>query len=164
MGDHAGDKGYAQVDEDALGDLPHGDIHHHTLEPEQRRQNRDKDVAVDGKEQHLEDGVEGHQSGGILTVTTGQVVPDDDHGDAARHAHHDQADHVFGVVAKENQGKDKHQNRSHHPVLHQGEGQNFFISENHAHLIVLDLGQRRIHHQDQAYGNGDAWSSPPETC
>ena len=67
--------------------------------PSQRGQHGDEDVGVDREEEHLEDRVEGHQAGAVLGVALGQIVPDDDHGDAARQADHDEADHVLGLVA-----------------------------------------------------------------
>ena len=96
-GDHAAEEGYAQVDEHALGDLPDGDMYRGAFQPEPSRQHGDEDIGVDGVEKYLEDGVEGHQPGGILAVAFGQLVPDDDHGDAAGQAYHDQAQHVGGI-------------------------------------------------------------------
>jgi len=58
-GPHPGKEGNAEVDKDALGDLPDGNIDHHSLKSEPLRQDRDEEVGVDRKEEHLEDAVEG---------------------------------------------------------------------------------------------------------
>ncbi len=97
-GDHPGDERNAEIDEDALGDLADGDVDDHALETEHGRQHGDEDVGVDREEEHLEDGVEGHESGAVLGIAFGQVVPDNDHGDAPGKADHDEADHVLGVA------------------------------------------------------------------
>ena len=93
-----GDEGNAEVDEDALRDLAYGDIDDHPLQAEHRREDRDKDVGVDGEEEHLEDGVEGDEPRAVLRVPFREVVPHDDHGDAAGQADHDEAHHVFRVA------------------------------------------------------------------
>ena len=88
-------------------------------------------------------------------VALGQVVPDDDHGDAAGQADHDQAVHVLGLVAEEDDGQGEHQERSDDPVLDEGQAENLDVLEDVAELLVFHLGQGRIHHQDQADGDGD---------
>ncbi len=90
--------------------------------PNQPRQHGDEDIGVNRVEDYLEDGVEGHQPGGVLVVALGQLVPDDDHGDAARQPDHDQPDHVVGIgpeEAQEEDGQEEHQHRPDEPVLHQ---------------------------------------------
>ena len=79
--------------------------------------------AIEAVEEHLEDAVEGHETGGVLRVALGQLVPDDDHGDAARQADHDEPDHVLGVVVQEDDGQEEHQERPDDPVLHQREAE-----------------------------------------
>ena len=63
-GQRPGNTGNPQIDEHALGDLADADIHHHPLQPHQRRQHGDEEPGVDAIEEHLEDAVEGHQTGG----------------------------------------------------------------------------------------------------
>ena len=156
-GQHAGQEGDAQVDEDALGDAAHGHRRQVDLaeaQPDERRQLLDEEPGEERIEQHLEDAVEGHQPGGVLAVAVGQVVPDDDHGDAARQADHDQADQVFRLVGQEDDRQGEHQQRADDPVLQQREPQHLQVAEDVAQLLVLHLGQRRVHHQDQADGDG----------
>jgi hypothetical protein len=57
--------------------------------------------AEQAERQHLEDRVQGHEHGGGLTVAAGQVVPDDDHGDAAGQPDDDQPSAVCGQVGQE---------------------------------------------------------------
>ena len=64
--DDPGDEGDAQVDEDAFGDLPDGDVDRHPFQPEPSGQDGDEDVGIDGEEEHLKDGIEGHQSGAVF--------------------------------------------------------------------------------------------------
>ena len=125
------------------------------LSPSQRGQHGQEEVGIHREEQHLEDRVERHQSGGILAVAAREVVPHNHHRDAARQPNQDQAGHVFGLVAQEQHRKRKHENRSDNPVLNERKQQHPAVLEDAAHLLVLHLCQRRIHHQDQADRNGD---------
>ncbi len=149
----------AEIDEDALGDLAHGDIDGRSREPEPGREDGDEDVGVDREEQDLEDRVEGDQAGRILPVPLGQVVPDDDHGDAAGQADHDQAVHVLGLVAQEDDGQGEHQERPDDPVLDERQRQDLDVLEDIPELLVFHLGQRRVHHQDEPDGDGDVGRS-----
>ena len=92
----------------------------------------------------------------------GQVVPDDDHGDAAGQADHDQADHVLRVAAQEEDRQHEHQDGADDPVLHEREAEDLVVAEDLAQLLVLHLGQGRIHHQDQADGDGDVGGADPQ--
>ena len=101
-GEHAGEEGDAQVDQDAFRHLEDGDLDFQARgDAQPGGQYRDKNIGVDGEKQHLEDGVEGHQPGAIFRVALGQVVPDDDHGDAPGQPDDDQAHHVLRVAAGE---------------------------------------------------------------
>ena len=161
---HAGEERDAEVDEDALGDLPDADVDDAALEAEQRRQLGDEDPGEEAVEEHLEDAVEGDQAGGVLGVALGQLVPDDDHGDAARQADHDEADHVLGVVVQEDDGQEEHEQRPDDPVLHQRQAEDPVVAEDVAELLVLHLGERRIHHHDEADGDGDVGRADVELC
>ncbi len=125
------------------------------LQPKPGGQHGDKDIGIDAVEQHLEDAVEGHQPGGVIGVAFGQLIPDDDHGDAARQPDHDQPGHVFGVAAQEDDRQQEHQDRADDPVLQQRQAQHLPVAEDLAQLVIMHLGQRRVHHQDQADGDGD---------
>ena len=99
--DDPGEERDAQVDEHALGDLADRDVDGDPLEPDPGRQDRDEHVREHRVEQHLEDRVERDERGAVLGVAAGQVVPHDDHRDAAREADHDQPHHVLRLVAQE---------------------------------------------------------------
>ena len=100
-GGNTGNEGDAEVDEDTPGDLSDGDVDCHTFEAEPGRQHSDENIGIDRVEEHLEDRVEGDQPGAVFGIALGQVVPDDDHGDATRQPDHDQAHHVLGLVVQE---------------------------------------------------------------
>src|SRR5450756_213309 len=110
--EHAGEERDAEVDEHALRDLADGDIDRNAVEAEERRQLGHEDPSEEAVEEHLEDAVEGHQAGGVLGVALGQLVPDDDHGDAARQADHDEADHVLRVVVQKDDRQEEHEELS----------------------------------------------------
>ena len=58
-------------------------------------------------------------------------------------------------MPQESDGQNKHQDGPDHPVLQQGEQQDTFVPEDLAQFFVPDFGQGRVHHQNQAGGNGD---------
>ena len=153
--DDPGDERNPQVDKHALGDLPDGDVHHRTLQAEPAGQHRDEHIRKHREEQDLEDGIERHQGRAVLRVAPRQLVPDDDHGDAAGQPDHDQADHVLGVVPQKRDRQDEHQDGADHPVLHQGKEKDLDVPEDPADLLVLHLRERRIHHKDEAGRDGD---------
>ena len=154
-GHHPRDERDAEVDEDALRDLPDRDVDRRALEAEERRQLGDEDPGEDAVEEHLEDAVEGDETGGVLGVALRQLVPDDHHGDAARQPHHDEADHVLRVVVQEDDRQEEHHERTDEPVLHQRQAEDPVVAEDVAELLVAHLGERRIHHHDEADGDGD---------
>ena len=147
--EHAAKERDAQVDENALGDLADGNRDSGALKPEPSRHHGDKDVGVYGVEQYLEYRVEGHEPRGVLRISFRQVVPYDNHGDAARQPHHDEAGHVFRVVPYHSQKQDcqeEHQYRPDDPVLHKRKHEHAPVAEDLAQLLVFHLGQRRVHH------------------
>ena len=123
--------------------------------PNQPGSDGDEDVGVDREEEHLEDRVERHQAGAVLGVALGEVVPDDDHRDAARQADQDEPHHVLGLVAQEDHRQREHEDRADHPVLHEREREHSAVPEDPAQLLVADLRQRRVHHEDEADGDRD---------
>ena len=84
-----------------------------------------------------------------------QIIPDQHHGDAAGQADDDQTHHVLRVVPQKHNGQREHKDRADDPVLDQGEGQDFEVLEDLGQFLVAHLGQRRIHHQDEADGDGN---------
>ncbi len=49
----------------------------------------------------------------------------------------------------------EHQDGADDPVLNEREAQDFLVPEDLAEFLILDLGQRRVHHEDKADGNGN---------
>ncbi len=90
------------------------------LEAEPAREEFQVEVAEDGVPGYLEDRVKDHEDGCRLAVATGQVVPDQDHGDAAGEADEDDAGSELRKVGKEDPGQGEHQRRPYKPVEKQG--------------------------------------------
>src|SRR5438128_2332353 len=80
------DKRDAEVDADTFGNFTDRYVHDCATKPEPARQDGHEDERVDRKEQHLENRVECYQTGTIISISRGQVVPHDHHSDAAREA------------------------------------------------------------------------------
>ena len=97
--------------------------------------------------------------GAVFRVALGQVVPDDDHGDAAGQADDDQTHHVLRVTPEKDDGQQEHQDGADHPVLDQGQGQDLEVLEDLGQFLVAHLGQGRIHHQNEANGDGNVGSA-----
>ncbi len=116
-----------------------------------------QDVEVEPAEQaegdDLEDRVEGDQDGGCLAVAAGQVVPDDDHGDAAGEADDDQAGAVGGQIGKEGPRQGEHHRRPDQPVDDQRGDHQPLVARDGVEPVVAHLGQHRIHHHQQADGD-----------
>ena len=93
-------------------------------------------------------------AGGVFAAALGEVVPDEHHGDAARDADEDEAHHVVGVVAQKEHREQEHQHRADEPVLHEREAEDAGVGEDLGELRILHLRQRRIHHEDEADGDG----------
>ena len=109
------------------------------VEPAQRRERDD-----------LEHRVERDEDGGGLPVTAGQLVPDQHHRDAAGQPDDDQPGAVGGQVGQHQPGQGEHQRRAENPVQHQRAEQQPTIAGDPVELGVADLGQHRVHHQQQA--------------
>lgn len=152
---HARKKRNAEINQNAFGDLPDTDIDFRAGNAEKRRQNRNENISVNAVKQHLKNAVEGDEPGDVFVVAFRQIVPDDDHRDAARDADHNQADHVFGFVGQKENRQKKHQKRSDYPVLNKRQSQNFRVPKNQWKLFVFHFGKRRIHHQDQTERDGN---------
>ena len=83
----------------------------------------------------------------------GEVVPDEDHGDAAGEADDDQAGAQLGEVGEEHPGEGEHQQRADHPVQDERDAQGAAVGELVADVRVADLGQDRVHHRQQPDGD-----------
>ena len=128
---------------------PMRDVHHRPLEPEPGRQQRREEVRIDREEEHLEDGVEGDETGAVLGVAFREVVPDDHHRDASSEPDEDETEHVLGLVAEEHHREPEHQERPEDPVLDEREREYPLVAKDLAELLVADLRKRRVHHQDE---------------
>ena len=95
-------EGNTQVDEDALRNLPNGNGFNILVDGNAKptRHNRNKNIGIDRKKEDLKNGVKGNEAGRILCVSFGQVVPDNDHCDAAGKANQDDSVHIgeIGIV------------------------------------------------------------------
>lgn len=96
------------MNDHSAGDLGDGDADRHTAQAQPPWKNCDKNIAVNGVEKHLEDGVESHKRRSILGVAMGQAVPDDDHCDTSRKPYQDKADHILMISPEESNGQQKH--------------------------------------------------------
>ena len=128
---------------------PHGHVQAGGLQAEPAGQQLQVEVAEGGVEEHLEDGVEGDQDGGHLPVAAGQVVPDQHHGDAAGQADQDDPGAVGGLVGQQQPGQREHQRGADDPVERQAGGHHPAVGGDVGGLVVADLGQHRVHHQQQ---------------
>ena len=70
-------------------------------------------------------------------------------------ADEDQSRHVVGRVGQEDDGQHEHQDGADDPVLDEGKRQDLPVPEDIRQLFVADLGQGRVHHDDQPDGDGD---------
>ena len=97
----------------------------------------------------LEQRVDRHQHSCRLPVPAGQVVPDQDHGDAASEADDDQPGPVGGKVGQQQPGEREHDGRADDPVEHQRRDEHPSIPGDGAELVVAQLGEHRVHHDQQ---------------
>ena len=114
-----------------------------------------EDPCVEAVEEHLKDAVDGDKSGSVVRVAICQLIPHQDHCDAASDADQDESAHIGRFAAKEYYGENEHERRPNEPVLDQGESENPLVAEDIAQFLVSDLCQRRKHHDDQPDGNWD---------
>ena len=125
------------------------------LQAEPAGQHGDEEVRVHGVEQHLEDELKATSPAAVLRVALRQLVPDDHHGDAARQPDHDQADHVLRVAARKTIARTNIRIGPMTQFCTSDSASTCQFRKTRAHLLVLHLGERRIHHQDEADGDRD---------
>ena len=118
-GQVAGGEGDPEEDEDDLGDVPHRHIQGCRVEAEPAGEQLEVEVAEHGVGDDLKDRVEGDEHGGGFAVATGEVVPDEHHGDAAGQADDDEAGAIGRQVGEHQPGESEHERRADHPVEHQ---------------------------------------------
>ena len=54
-----------------------------------------------------------------------------------------------GLSRRKSDGEREHQERADHPVLHEREHEDARVAEDLAELLVADLRERRVHHEDE---------------
>src|SRR3546814_4003663 len=83
----------SKIKQHGFGDGPEADVEYAALKPEQKRQDREEEPGVNAEEGDLEYRIEGDQTGHILIVTPGELVPHQHHRDAPRETDKDDAGH-----------------------------------------------------------------------
>ena len=123
-----GNKRNSKINKHALSNLSNGDFGYciacRNAKP--RRSNSNKKPGIHRKEQHLKNTVESHQTGCILCIAFCKVIPHNYHSNTTSQTNHyysiyiRQVDIVLAGKEFEHQnGKCKHQYRSHNPILNQ---------------------------------------------
>ena len=97
--DNAGNKRDSEIDKNALGNLADRNIDYNPFQSHEGWENGDEEIGINREEKDLEDGVKSHEPCTVFSVPLGQVVPDDDHGDAAGQADQDEPHHVVGIAS-----------------------------------------------------------------
>src|SRR5699024_12722492 len=100
-GEKACNQWKAEEDEHAGSDGPEGDLTARGRQSEQVRQPLEIEPAEEAEGQDLEDRIDRDEHGGGFAVTAGEIVPDEDHRNAACQADDDQPGAVFGKVGEE---------------------------------------------------------------
>src|SRR5699024_3311167 len=100
-GEKAGKQWKAEEDEHAGSDGPEGELTARGRQSEQVRQPLEIEPAEEAEGQDLEDRIDRDEHGGGFAVTAGEIVPDEDHRNAACQADDDQPGAVFGKVGEE---------------------------------------------------------------
>src|SRR5208282_4593529 len=144
---------YAQIDADAFRNLGNRNVNDGATQAEPSGKDGHKHEGVDREEQHLEDRIKCHQAGAVVRVAGGEIVPDDHHRNAPRQTDHDESDHVLGAIAQKNDREREHQNWSDYPILEKRKTKDLPVAEDVSEFVVVHLGQRRIHHQDETDRN-----------
>jgi len=100
-----------------------------------------------GEGDDLEDGVERDEDRGGLPVPAGEVVPDEDHRDAAGQADDDEAGAVLRQVGQQQPREGEHERGSEDPVEQDRHREQGPVAGDVPELVVADLRQHRVHHQ-----------------
>ena len=125
-------------------------------EAEPAGQHLQVEPAERGEGDDLEHRVDRDQHGGRLPVAAGQVVPDQHHRDAPGQPDDDQAGAVRGLVGENSQAR---VNISAGPITQLSTSEETEQRRSPvigAHVAVADLGQHRVHHQQQPDGDREA--------
>ncbi len=126
------------------------------VEAEPARQQRQVEVAEERVGDDLEERVERDEHGRALPVAAGEVVPDEHHRDAAGEADDDHPGAVGGLIGEEQPGQGEHQQRAEDPVERERGTRRATFAPELAELVVPDLGEHRVHHQQEPDGDREA--------
>ena len=148
-GEISGCQRYAQEDEDDPRDLPHRHVECGGVEAEPAGEELEVEVAQDRVGEDLEDRVERDEYGGGFAVAAGEVVPDQHHRDTAGQPDDDQPGSVLGEIREQQPGQGEHERRADQPVQHERTGHELAVGGDLVDPGVADLGQDRVHHQQQ---------------
>ena len=147
----AGGERDAEEDEDGARDLPDPDLEALRVEPEPVGEHREVEPAEQRVGDDLEDRVEDDEDRRTVVVAAREVVPDEDHRDAAREADDDHAGAVRRLVGEEDPGEREHQQRGDDPGQEERDGEEAAVPRVAlAQVLVADLREDRVHHQQQA--------------
>ncbi len=108
-GNHAAQERNAEIDKNGLGNFLHGYFYNCPLKAEPARHKGNEEIGIYREKNNLENGVKSHQPGAIFPVTISQVVPDNDHGNAAGQADENETDHIFVVAGEKRNSQEKHE-------------------------------------------------------
>ena len=111
-----GQKRNAEIDRHAFRHRQNGNVDDRPFEADLRWDPGNEQPGIEAVKEHLKQAIQRHQAGRVLPAAVRQIVPHDDHGDAAGQADQDQARHVFGIGREENDGQNEHQHRADHPI------------------------------------------------
>ena len=146
----AGHQRDAQEDEHRPGDLPHRHVDRGLVETEPTRKDLQIEVSEEAVRDDLEHRVERDEHHGGLAVATREVSPDEHHRDATRESDDDQPGAVLGQIRQEHPREGEHQRRADDPVEHERSTEHAPIGGDVAEVAIADLGEHRVHHQQQA--------------
>ena len=162
LGQEPGEERDAEEDQHRPGDLPDRDLEALGVEPEPARQKSQIEVAEERVGDDLEDRVEGDEHGRTLAVAAGEIVPDKHHRDAAGEADDDHPRAVLGLVGQEQPGEREHEQRAEDPVEPEGGDEQPPFGAKPTELVVPNLRQDRVHHQQQPDGDREADGADPQ--
>ena len=117
------------------------------------------EVGKGGEGDDLEEGVQGNENSGGLSVATGEVVPDEHHRYATGESDDDEAGAIRGQVGKHQPGQGEHEGRPHEPVQDERRHHESTVGGDPAQLAVADLGEHGVHHHEQTYCDRQAGAS-----
>ena len=157
------DERNAEVNADALRDLPDADLNDASFQAKPLRKHGQEGPGIEAVEENLKDTVDCDQAGDVIGVAFREFIPDQHHRDAAGDADQDEAAHVGRFAAQKDDGEEEHQHRADQPVLNQGQAEDALIAEDLSQLFVADLRQRREHHDDESDGDRDVCRSRSES-